>query len=268
MRERQNENSPEKKDSVRAVERMVDILQVFSFKQNELSLAQICVQSGLPKTTTYRILTTLEKRNIVVQDPHTGKYRLGYEMIKLGTIARAGNSLQRAAHEDMERLSLETQQTCNLYIREGFERRCVDQVEGTQYVKRFSYLGARHPLYCGAGKLLLAYADAEVQEQYFATVKFEKYTDQTVIDPEQLKAELRQILRDGYSVTKGERDPMTAMVSVPLYDYTQKVVASITISGPIYLFTDENVELYRSKLLQAAKNISQKLGYSFCRTAE
>ena len=243
MRERRSENSSGKKDSVRAVERMVDILQVFSFEQNELSLARICEQSGLPKTTTYRILTTLEKRNIVVLDSRTGKYRLGYEIIKMGSIARAGNSLQRAAHEDMERLSLETQQTCNLYIREGFERLCVDQVEGTQYVKRFSYLGARHPLYCGAGKLLLAYA-------------------------EQLKAELRQILRDGYSVTKGERDPMTAMVSVPLYDYTQKVVASITISGPVYLFTDENVKLYRSKLLQAAENISRKLGYCFSRAEE
>ena len=76
MQEKQNGDFP-KKDSVRAVDRMLDILQVFSFEQNELNLAQICVQAGLPKTTTYRILTTLEKRNVVVQDPHTGKYRLG-----------------------------------------------------------------------------------------------------------------------------------------------------------------------------------------------
>ncbi|WP_251318420.1 IclR family transcriptional regulator [Flintibacter muris] len=267
MQEKQNGDFP-KKDSVRAVDRMLDILQVFSFEQNELNLAQICVQAGLPKTTTYRILTTLEKRNVVVQDPHTGKYRLGYEVIKMGSIARTGNSLQRAAHEDMEKISRETQQTCNLYVRDGFERRCVDQVEGTQYVKRFSYLGARHPLYCGAGKLLLAYADPDVQKQYFAITKFEKYTDQTVTDPEQLKEELRQILRDGYSVTKGERDPMTAMVSVPLYDYTQKVVASITVSGPVYLFTDENIKLYCSKLLQASENISRKLGYSPPKTGE
>lgn len=259
---RQNsETSVNSKDSVRAVERMIDILQVFTFETQELSLAQVCTYAGLPKTTTYRILTTLEKRNLVMQDPMTGKYRLGYEIVKLGNIAQYSNSIQRTAREDMERLSYETQQTCNLYIRDGFERRCIAQVIGTQYVKRYSYLGARYPLYCGAGKLLLAYADEDIQKQYFATTQFERYTEYTITDPELLKRDLTQILRDGYSVTKGERDPMTAMVSAPLYDYTGKVVASITISGPVYLFTDENVTLYREKLLEAAHNISLKLGY-------
>ena len=249
------------KDSVRAVERMVDILQVFTFHAQELSLAQICVQADLPKTTTYRILSTLESRNLVTQDTITGKYRLGYELVKMGSIAQEGNSLQRTAHEDMEQLSRETQQTCNLYVREGLQRLCIAQVIGSQYVRRFSYLGARHPLYCGAGKLLLAYAEPDVQRQFFDHATFEKYTDNTVTDPDELRRELVQIRKDGYSVTKGERDPMTAMVSAPLFNYTQKVVASITISGPVYVFTDENVAMYREKLVQAAARISEKLGY-------
>ena len=62
-------------------------------------------------------------------------------------------------------------------------------------------------------------------------------------------------------MTKGERDEMTAMVSVPIYDYTGKVVASITISGPVYLFSGENVSKYLNVLKQAASNISAKLGY-------
>lgn len=250
-----------KKDSVRSVERMISILQAFSIEQQELSLTQICVQTGLPKTTTYRILTTLEDCNLVTQDPLTGKYHLGYEMIKMGNIAQESNSLQRTARSDMEELSHETQQTCNLYIRDGFERRCIAQVVGTEYVKRYSYLGARYPLYCGAGKLLLAYADQDVQEQYFSKATFEKYTEQTITNPDALRRDLQQILKDGYSVTKGERDPSTAMISAPLYDYTGNVVASLTISGPIYLFTTENVEMYRDKLLKAAQNISAKLGY-------
>lgn len=261
MIERRKDESQGRKESVRSVERTIELLQVFTVESQELSLAQICVQAGLPKTTTYRILTTLQKCNFVMQDPLTGKYRLGYEMIRMGSIAQESNSLQRTAREDMEELSHETQQTCNLYIRDGFERRCIAQVVGTEYVKRYSYLGARYPLYCGAGKLLLAYAGPEFQAQYFAATKFEQYTDNTVTDPAVLKKELEQILKDGYSLTKGERDATTAMVSAPLFDYTNKVVASITISGHIYLFTDENVEAYRGKLLRAAQSISAKLGY-------
>lgn len=249
------------KDSVRAVERTIDILQAFTFDAQELSLTQICALADLPKTTTYRILTTLERRNLVVQDTATGKYRLGYEIVKMGSIAQEGNSLQRTARGDMEELSRRTQQTCNLYVRDGFERVCIAQVEGTQYVRRFSYLGARHPLYCGAGKLLLAYADDDIQKQYFDTAKFSKYTENTVTEPETLRRELVQIRQDGYSVTKAERDPMTAMVSAPLRNYRGKVVASITISGPVYLFTDENVALYREEVIRAAERISVKLGY-------
>lgn len=251
----------EQKDTVRAVDRMIDILQVFTFETQELSLTQICLQAGLPKTTTYRILCTLEQRNMVALDPQTGKYHLGYELVKMGNIAQSGNSLQRVAHSEMEVVTQETAQTCNLYIREGFERRCIAQVEGTQYIRRFSYLGAKYPLYCGAGKLLLAYSDASFQDQYFNSIQLKRYTDSTIVDEEKLKADLQQILKDGYLVTRGERDAMSATVCTPIYDYTEKVVATITISGPIYLFSDDNVLIYREKLFQASGRISRNLGY-------
>lgn len=248
-------------DSVRAVDRMIDILQVFSAEKRELTLTEICTMANLPKTTTYRILSTLEPRNIVIWDPQIGKYRLGYSLILLGNIAQSSNSLQRAARETMEQVTLETEQTCNLYVRDGLERMCIAQVEGTQYVRRFSYLGARFPLYCGAGKLLLAFADDELRQSFFEQVKIEKWTDNTCTDLPTLKKELAEIRKNGFSVSKGERDAMSATVSVPLYDYTKEVIASITVSGPIYFFTDNNIEHYLKTLRKAADQLSTKLGY-------
>ena len=132
---------------------------------------------------------------------------------------------------------------------------------GAQYVRRYSYLGARHPLYCGAGKLLLAYAGKEFQSRFFESVKLERITEHTVTDRAQLERELEQIRRDGFSVTRGERDASTAMVSVPLFDYTQHVVASITVSGPVYYFEEQKVASYLEELQRAAGRISRKLGY-------
>ena len=249
------------KDSVRAVERAIDILQVFTAERQEISLAEICADVGLPKTTTYRILSTLEQRNLVVFDTQQGKYRLGYEFIRMGSVAQAGNSLPRVARADMELVTKQTGQTCNLYIRDGMERRCIAQVEGTEYVRRLSFLGAKYPLYCGAGKLLLAFAEPEFRETYFHTVKLERYTENTVIDKDELLRELDEIRAVGYSVTRGERDALTAMVAVPLFDYTGRVVAAITVSSPVYLFTEEKVQQYRARLTQAAGKISSRLGY-------
>lgn len=250
-----------RKDSVRAVERTIDILQAFTAERQELSLPEIALAADLPKTTVYRILSTLEQRNLVVLDAQQGKYRLGYEFIRMGSVAQAGNSLPRVARAEMEWVTKQTGQTCNLYIRDGMERRCIAQVEGTEYVRRFSFLGAKYPLYCGAGKLLLAYAEPAFREMYFHTVKLERYTENTVMDRETLERELDEIRSAGYSATRGERDALTAMVSVPLVDYTGRVVATITVSGPVYLFTEKNVQQYRACLTKAAGNISSKLGY-------
>ena len=243
------------------VERTIDILQTFTAEKQELSLSEVALAADLPKTTAYRILSTLEQRNLVVLDTQQAKYRLGYEFIRMGSVAQAGNSLPRVARADMEWVTKQTGQTCNLYIRDGMERRCIAQVEGTEYVRRFSFLGAKYPLYCGAGKLLLAYAEPAFREMYFHTVKLERYTENTVMDRDTLERELDEIRSAGYSATRGERDALTAMVSVPLVDYTGRVVATITVSGPVYLFTEKNVQQYRACLTMAAGNISSKLGY-------
>ena len=261
MNKGKNQTTTIQKDSVRAVDRAIEILQVFTFEDPEHTLAQICAQTNLPKTTVFRILATLEQNNLIVQHPETGKYRLGYEIIKMGAIAQESNSLKRTAAAEMEEISRVTEQTCNLYVRDGFERLCIAQVMGAQYVRRYSYLGARHPLYCGAGKLLLAYAGKEFQSRFFESVKLERITEHTVTDRAQLERELEQIRRDGFSVTRGERDASTAMVSVPLFDYTQHVVASITVSGPVYYFEEQKVASYLEELQRAAGRISRKLCY-------
>lgn len=251
----------EKRDSIRAVDRAIDILQAFTFEEPNLTLAQICEAVTLPKTTVYRSLVTLEQRRLVVMNAETGKYHLGYEMIKFGAIAQETNSISSIAKDEMMAISKDTQQTCNIYIREGYERLCIAQIAGSQYVRRYSYLGARYPLYCGAGKLLLAYAGSEFQERYFENVVLERFTEKTTTDKDELKKEISQIRETGYSVTLGERDAATAMVAMPLFDYTNRCIAAITISGPVYYFTEQNVDMYVKRLRISARRISQRLGY-------
>lgn len=246
---------------IRSVERAIDILQAFSQENNSLTLSDICKIVDLPKTTVFRIINTLENRNLLFQDPVTGKYVLGYELIRLGEEAQSSNDLAKLAYSSMERVSQITRQTCNLYVRQGFERVCIAQVTGSEYVRKYSYLGAHHPLYCGAGKLLLAYSDPEYLEAYFSSVKMEKYTQNTITDLSLLQEELSRVREQGYSVSRGERDDISAAVAVPVFNYSNKVVAALTISGPIYYFTAETIQEYVDVLTKEARELSQKLGY-------
>jgi DNA-binding IclR family transcriptional regulator len=248
--------------TVRSVERAMAVLKCFSHEETEMNLRQISERVNLPKSTVPRILSSLEQGNFVEQDEKRGAYRLSFEMIRLGMVASAGSDLARTARPIMKELSDRTGQTSNLYVIRGFQRLCVEQVMGPQYIRRYSYMGALLPLYGGAsGKLLLAYQTPEWLERYFQATELEKMTENTVTDRNTLICQLAQVRRQGYAITHGERDAISSSISAPVFEYSGKLAAALTVSGPLVMFTEENVSRYAGQVVQAARRISERLGY-------
>lgn len=251
----------EANNQVRAVARALHIIQSFSFERKELSLRDISKLTALPKATVYRLLQTLEDHNVVVFDQKTEQYHLGYEAIRIGVIAQSSNSLESVAHETMRKIMLQTKQTANLYVKDGNERVCVAQITGSQYIWCYSYLGARLPLYLGAGKILLAFSDDEFIRDYLENQALTRVTENTIVEPNALRQELAHIRQKGYSISIGERNDVSASVAAPLFDYTGKCIACLTISGPAASFDDDAISSYLEVLIPAAKFVSEKLGW-------
>lgn len=257
-----NKRKGVKTGTVRAVDRALAILKCFSGDNEQLSLGEISERVLLPKSTVHRLITSLENAYFLEQDQLGGEYRLGHEIIRLGVVALESIDLCKIARPEMKWLSDKTKQTSNLYVIQDYHRICIEQVKGPQYVRRHSFLGARLPLYCGAsGKVLLAYAGEELLEGLFSNVKLEKLTNNTMVDKGQIINELIKIKEQGYAVTLAEREPISASVAAPVFDYGGNIVASLAVSGPVQVFTDDKVEHYVPVLLQASGKISKKLGY-------
>lgn len=254
-------NTYKSSSNVRVAERIVSILDAFTFTTPELSFTEICNIVCLPKATVHRLISTLEDMEFLVQNVNTGKWRLGGELMRLGAVAQASNEVAQVAKQDMEQLVKKTKQTCNLYALRNYERICIAQEAGLQYVPRYSFLGAVYPLYCGAGKVFLAYQSDRFLEQYFKNVKIEKLTENTVTDIAKIIEELAAIRKTGWSVSLGERDPMTASVSAPIFDYTQHIAAVITVSGPVQFFTQERLKRFAADVQVTCERISKKLGF-------
>ncbi len=245
-------------NSVRSVERAIAILQCFATDE-ELRLSQICERVDLPKSTAHRLISALEQEHMIEKDPETGKYFLGYEIIRLGQMARFNKAICRIVRPELESIAKQSGQTSNLYTIHGYDRLCVDQVEGNQYVRRYSYMGALHPLYCGAsGKVLLAYSSEEFQRDFIENAPLQKITENTVCEPDAIRSFCAQIRKDGYAVSKGERDLYSGSVAVPIFSGDGAVIASITISGHVSIFSEENIVEYVSLLKQSADNLRAK----------
>ena len=77
-----------------------------------------------------------------------------------------------------------------------------------------------------------------------------------------LKLELFDIREKGYATSFNERLEGTASVSAPIRDYTGKVIAGLTVSGPLVRFTEDRVEYFIKELLESSETISKNLGFT------
>lgn len=245
------------KSIVRSVERALQLLKCFSFEHKEMSLATLSKISGLPKTTVFRLLTCLEEQGFVEKDTLTQNYKLGLVLFQLGNIVASNMELRKVSIPIMEELAEKTGETININIVRDNKRVCIEKKDGSHDLRQFIEIGKSVPLYRGAsGKLLLAFLP---EEQKFEILESAK--DDLRKSIEQMVAELDEIKRKGYAVSRDERVLGAAAVSTPIFDYTGKLVAGLTISGAAVRFTKERIDEFIKLAIDGALRISQALGY-------
>ena len=251
-----------KTDTVRSVEKALDIILAFSEDKAQLSLLEICTMINMPKSTVYRLLSTLVTRGFIEHNQKAGKYQLGLRFIKLSKMALINYDLNEIALPVMVILRDETGETINLYAKRGIERVCIQQVEGFHNLRRISNIGDFLPLYCGAsGKLLLAYQEDKEVEKVLKETGLKFWTKNTITEQMEIKGQLADIKKLGYAYSRGEREVGVTSVAAPIRNHAGVVIAAVSISGPDARFGDENNERYKMLVVNGAQQISKNLGY-------
>jgi IclR family KDG regulon transcriptional repressor len=150
-------------NTVRAVERALDILLCFSRQTPELSMSQIALQVGMHKSTVHRLLATLEDKNFVERDSTTGMYRLGINLLHMAYLTLEQNDLRHICHPFLRHLKDQFRETVNLSMLDGTDMVYLDVIESPQRVKLAAATGQRLPAFCTAsGKAFLAYSTSEI----------------------------------------------------------------------------------------------------------
>lgn len=231
-------------ENVRAVERALELLECFSEKRNEIGLSELSRILMLPKATVFRLARTLEDKGYLVQEPERQTYRLGPKVAALGHVFLANLDYRTVALPFMKALRDHIQEAVSIYITVDDQRMCVQRVESTHALRQFINIGDRLPINRGsAGKLLIAFQHLDIYAEG--------------ITPE----ELQRIREQGFAVSIDERGQGLASISAPIRNNKGEVIASLTVSGPIFRFTCENMEGYIREVVKTAKQISYQLGY-------
>ncbi|CAM3059424.1 IclR family transcriptional regulator [Paenibacillus sediminis] len=238
----------DRKLTVRAVERALDILMCFT-KNTDLSLTEIAAQIDLHKSTVHRLLNTLEERGFVIRNHATEKYRLGIKIWELSNHLSQDDDPAVLLLPEMERLRDQLGETVSLYLRDGNERIRIQAVQSNQPIRRVAPVGARLPLTVGASsKVLVAFAEPADQQAILDSLEWS-----SVITREEYMKQLEQIRENGYATSYEEREPGAAAVAAPIFDRTGKVAAALSVSGPVSRLSVDTLHQFAPVLIESAK---------------
>jgi IclR family KDG regulon transcriptional repressor len=248
--------------SVEVLNKAFDILAIFRPESPLLTLKQIVSLTGLPKTTTFRILATLVDRQFCEYDTKTEQYSLGFAFLRFSDIRRQQTNVHSEALPIMRDMRNKINETIVLSVRTGDFRIHIDFVESLHPMRRMAELGVQAPLYAGAAsKVLLAGLGPDELRKYLERTELEAFQKATITNKRDLMRELQRINVQGYAESKGELFTGGGALAAPIRDYSGTTVAVIDILTPEHRYTPEHRDHCIQHLLEGTAAISQRLGY-------
>ena len=250
--------------TVQAVERALKILIVLAEAGTPMTLTQIRDEASLNISTAHRLLHTLMNDGFINQDKETGKYLLGLRTFEVGHAALYSMDIRTTARPILQELVDRCNETTNLAILDQHEVVYIDQIESLNMIKIFARVGSRGPAHCvGAGKALLAQLTARELDRFLENKSpLERFTEYTICDPDKLKEEMKRVRKEGYALDNGELEEGVRCVAVPVWDYENKAIAALSVSGPDTRLTDAFIEeRLIPEVMAAADKISERLGH-------
>jgi DNA-binding IclR family transcriptional regulator len=228
------------RSSVGVLDKAVVVLDCL--RAGPASLAQLVDRSGLSRATAYRLAVALEVHGLVERDGE-GRFGLGRHLYDLAS-AGGIDPLMRAAEGVLERLSASTSESAQLYRRIGDVRRCVAAAERASGLRDTVPVGADLPMTAGsAAQVLLAWESGSDSAALASHAKFSP-------------AVLNAVRRRGWAASVGEREAGVASVSAPVFDAAGKVVAAVSVSGPIDRLTKTPGRLHAEAVVAAARELT------------
>jgi len=240
--------------AVRAVLRVLDVFDYLRKRPEGAALPEIAAAVGLPKSSVYRYLATLEARRYVERDATTDAYRLGLGLM-LQTPVQA---LARHARPYLEEIRDRFDETANLGILDGSRVLYLEIFESAKTMRLASRAGDHDPLHSTAlGKAVAAQLGDEEIGRILRTEGMPRLTGKTIVDPSAYLDEIRLVRQRGWAIDNGENEEGGRCLAVPITGFT--VAAGISLSAPALRLPLDFIDAVAAALMSAAQRLGDEL---------
>lgn len=248
--------------SVPALEKGLAIIEILAKANEPLGITDIFERCGLPKSSIFMILSTLENLDYV-QKLDDGKYRLTLKIYNVGMIALNKLDVRHVAVPHMNKLADTTRFTVHLAMLENGKAIYIEKVNGPGFVQFSTQIGQTQHLHnSGVGKVLAAYLPEAQLDSYLEKHGMPATTPNSITTPDHFKRFLSTVKELGYAIEDEEGEVGIRCIASPIYDHRRTVIASLSITAlrnelPSMSFTEIG-----SLIRDTALDISRELGYT------
>jgi len=228
----------------------------------EAGVAELSRRVKIDPSQVHRALRVLQQREYVEQDARTKKYRLASRVVELASSYLKRVDIRAEARPVLLHLQEITAHTAHLAILSRHYSVIIDQERGPSANSLDIVMGDLAPLHATAlGKVLLAYLDKATLEQVFAGLEYDALTAHTVQSEAALRAQLVEIRMRGYATDQEEAYRGVCCIAAPVCNWTGKVIAALSVSGPAWAIEEEHLPALAQRVLAAANALSRRLGH-------
>lgn len=257
-----NDTPPsERTGQVRAVVRATALLREIAASDAGLTLTQVAERTGLPPSTTHRLLTTMESERFVRYDVAAGIWQIGVSAFVTGSAFVRTRNLLHLAKPFLRRLVEMTNETANIFVESGGQVVCLDQVESRHAMRAITQVGGRLPLHAsGSGKALLSMMSKDRRDRILSALSFTRLTPATITDRDRFEDALEEARRAGFASDDGEHAEGLRCAAAVIFGEAGEPVAALSVSGPQSRLGDARMKELGQHVRQIAQEVTMEFG--------
>ncbi len=248
---------PAIQDARSSLARGLSLLDLFSARDEILSISEMSRRSGIPKSTAHRLVADLVQWGALDQDQKG--FRIGRRLFELGHLVPGYRALRDVAVPYTHTLNEVTGLTSNLAIRDGRDVMYLEKIASRKLRVPHSRGGGRLPMHCTAlGKAILAYSKRDFVESILSE-PMGSLTKETITDPTLLRRELAAVRKQKVAYDVEESELGLFCVAAPIFARRNALVGAISVTGATAL---SQAQQFAPTVRSTAMALSRVMGFT------
>jgi len=221
------------------------------------TVGELSDRTGLPKSTTSRLVGALERQGLIQREQGSGQLRPGAVFIRFARRKTGEAELVELAGDALDRLAAASGETVNLGVPSAGTVELLDQRDSRHFLGSTNWVGRNVPPHGSAlGKVFFAFGALPLPDG-----PLDQLAPHTIVERSALARNLDRVREIGYAIAVDELEPGLWAVAAPVRDADGAVIAALSIAGPTLRVHDEMLDELARLTRREADEVSARLGY-------